>query len=211
VVLPPTEKLELRTAQPTQEMKHLRRLASEQLSRARLSAPATDLRLRSLETVPWGGTTVSLLPEENRPGEKLHQLVERLSVRLGADNVTCEQPVQDHRPERMQRWVAARESLQAPVKPDPQAGQDDLLPSWLLRDPLKLQVKAEKPCYHGPLQLVSRARRLEAGWWDQGCQQPVVRDYFIARSEEVGLLWIYRERLAADQAQPRWFLHGIYA
>jgi protein ImuB len=38
-----------------------------------------------------------------------------------------------------------------------------------------------------------------------------VRDYFIARSEEVGLLWIYRERLAADQAQPRWFLHGIYA
>jgi hypothetical protein len=26
-----------------------------------------------------------------------------------------------------------------------------------------------------------------------------------------GLLWIFRERLAADQDRARWFLHGLYA
>jgi protein ImuB len=86
-----------------------------------------------------------------------------------------------------------------------------LFPSWLLRQPLRLQVKADKPWYQGPLQLLTRARRLEAAWWDPSLQEPVLRDYFIARSETVGLLWVYRERLSADQDRAQWFLHGIYA
>ncbi len=112
--LPPTERIELRTAQPTQDMRHLRRLASEQLARATISAPANQLRLRTLQTVPWGGLTTSLLPEDNKPGEKLHQLVERLSVRLGEGNVTVPQLQQDHRPECMQRWVAPRDAAAPP-------------------------------------------------------------------------------------------------
>lgn len=88
---------------------------------------------------------------------------------------------------------------------------DALYPPWLLRDPLKLQVKGDKPYYQGPLQLLTRARRLEAAWWDEGEEQPALRDYFIARSDSAGLLWIFRERLAADQPRPRWFLHGLYA
>jgi protein ImuB len=72
-------------------------------------------------------------------------------------------------------------------------------------------MEADKPCYHGPLQLLTRARRLEGAWWDCALQHPVVRDYFIARSESVGLLWVYRERLSAEQDRAQWFLHGIYA
>ena len=105
--LPPTECIALRTAQPTQDMKHLRRLASEQLARTSLSAPASQLRLRTLETVSWGGLTTSLLPEDNKPGEKLHQLVERLSVRLGEVNVMVPVTQEDHRPECMQQWLPA--------------------------------------------------------------------------------------------------------
>lgn len=207
--LPPTEKIELRTAQPTQDMKHLRRLASEQLARSALSAPANQLRLRSLETVPWGGATTSLLPEDNRPGEKLHQLLERLSVRLGEANVTVPQAVQDHRPECMQRWLPARTAgASAAIE---QAGGDVLFPPWLLREPLRLEVRGDKPSYQGPLQLLTRARRVEAAWWDAQSPEPAVRDYFIARSASAGLLWIYRERLAAGQDQARWFLHGLYA
>ena len=85
------------------------------------------------------------------------------------------------------------------------------MPPWLLREPLKLQVKGDKPLYQGPLQLLTRARRIEAAWWDTQVEQPVLRDYFIARSETAGLLWIYRERLAADQERAQWFLHGLYA
>jgi protein ImuB len=207
--LPPTERIELRTAEPTQDMRHLRRLASEQLARTQLSAPANQLRLRTLQTVPWGGITTSLLPEDHRPGEKLHQLVERLSIRLGEGNVTVPQALADHRPECMQRWVPARTAgAAAAVK---EVASDALYPSWLLREPLRLAVKADKPWYKGPLQLLTRARRVEAAWWEAEGEQPVLRDYFIARSAASGLLWIYRERLAADQDRAHWFLHGLYA
>lgn len=209
--LPPTEKMELRTAQPTQDMRHLRRLAAEQLARASLAAPANHLRLRTLQTVPWGGATTSLLPEDNKPGEKLHQLVERLSVRLGEGSVTMPRAVADHRPECMQRWIAARTQPLKPVIPADDEAGDALFPPWLLREPLRLQVKADKPWYQGPLQLLTRARRIEAAWWDTRLQEPVVRDYFIARGEAAGLLWVYRERLSADQDHAQWFLHGIYA
>jgi len=215
--LPPTEKMELRTGQPTQDMHHLRRLAAEQLARSSLAAPANHLRLRTLETVPWGGVSTSLLPEDNRPGEKLHQLVERLSVRLGEGNVTMLEARADHRPECMQQSVPAgcAASLRTgpPSAARSEAGHpaDPLLPPWLLREPLRLQVKADKPLYRGPLQLLTRARRIEAAWWDPSLEQPVLRDYFVARSEAVGLLWVFRERLSAEQERAQWFLHGIYA
>ena len=207
--LPPTEKLQLRTAQPTQDMRHLRRLASEQLARTTIAAPANHLRLRSLETVPWGGRSTSLLPEDHKPGEKLHQLVERLSVRLGGENVAMLQPREDHRPESMQEWVPAS----APPAACRTAGpaEDALYPPWLLRAPLRLQVRGDQPCYQGPLQLLTRARRIESNWWEPQDSEPVLRDYFIARSEQAGLLWIYRERLSHDQEHAQWFLHGLYA
>jgi len=207
--LPPTEKLELRTAQPTQDMRHLRRLASERLARAALSAPANHLRLRTLQTVPWGGRTTSLLPEDQKQGEHLHELVERLSVRLGEKNVTVVQPRQDHRPEAMQEWVPAL-SLHEPA-PGTGKTEDVLYPPWLLTEPLRLQVKGDQPFYQGPLQLLTRARRIETSWWNSDLQAPVSRDYFIARSEQAGLLWIFRERLSADQEHAQWFLHGLYA
>jgi protein ImuB len=203
--LPPVEKMQVRTAQPTQDMTHLRRLLSEHLSRASLAAPANHLRLRSLETVPWGGHSVSLLPEDNRPGEKLHQLVERLSVRLGENNVLVPRLVEDHRPECMQEWVPARGAAQLPAS-TPSA--DSLYPTWLLPHPLRLEVRAEVPQYQGPLRRLTRLYRVETGWWEEG--GPAMRDYFIARSEQAGLVWIFRERPAAF-GESRWYLQGLYA
>jgi protein ImuB len=42
-----------------------------------------------------------------------------------------------------------------------------------------------------------------------------LRDYFLARSAQAGLLWIYRERLAASQAGEgqaagHWYLQGLF-
>ncbi|RYX89955.1 MAG: DNA polymerase Y family protein [Comamonadaceae bacterium] len=235
-ILPRKEQLAVRTAQPTQDMHHLRRLVGEHLDRARLSAPANHLRLRTLETTPWAGASTSLLPEDNRKGDRLHELVERLSVRLGAHNVLMAQPQADHRPERMQRWLPARDVLPKvvvpdvvqglapeekpkPVKPRRKAGQapaessDALYPAWLLPEPLELEVRAHVPHYGGPLRRLTRARRVEAAWWEHGGL--ALRDYFIARSEVAGLVWIYRERpaslAATGGAEYRWYLHGLYA
>ncbi|MDB5856384.1 MAG: hypothetical protein JWQ76_73 [Ramlibacter sp.] len=204
-LLPPTEKLELRTAQPTQDMKHLRRLASEQFARVKLGAPANHLRLRTLETVPWGGLSTSLLPEDNRPGEKLHQLVERLSVRLGEHNVLVAQPQADHRPEQMQRWIPMRGAQRKEL-----AGANDALyPTWLLPAPLELEVRDNVAWYGGPLRRLARLYRVETAWWEEG--GAVLRDYFIARSEGAGLVWVFRERPLQFTNEYRWYLQGLYA
>lgn len=90
---------------------------------------------------------------------------------------------------------------------------DALFPEWLLPQPVRLEVRADKPQFQGPLRLLAGPQRIETGWWDAGDHGPAVRDYFVARSEQAGLLWIYRERPAAAQeaAQVRWYLHGVYA
>jgi protein ImuB len=240
VKLPSHEQLVVRTAQPTQDIAHLRRLVGEHLSRASLAAPANHLRLRSLETVSWGGVNTSLLPEDNVKGERLHQLVERLSVRLGEANVMVPQAVADHRPEKMQAWMPARErntviagSTRNPdgrgaspglrVRPAmtnsksamANANADSLYPPWLLPRPLALEVRNDVPYYGGPLRRLTRLYRIETGWWEGG--RPALRDYFIARSEEAGLVWIYRERplqltQGLEQARNfRWYLQGLYA
>jgi protein ImuB len=220
VSLPPHEQLTIRTAQPSQDMTHLRRLVGEHLSRTLLGAPASDLALRTLETTPWAGANKSLLPEDQVKGERLHELVERLSARLGPESVRVPLAAADHRPERMQHWVPAQEQAEEPVSKSsmaPRSAADAVYPPWLLPQPLPLEVHNEKPHYHGPLRLLSREQRIETGWWDAGPDGLALRDYFIARSEEAGLLWVYRERLVSPDDEihgavhTRWFLQGLYA
>lgn len=213
--LPGQQRLQLRTAQPTQNMGHLRRLVTEQLARVTLAAPASQLRLRSLDTAPWGGASTCLLPEEQVQGERLHELLERLTARLGPQQVRRVLPLADHRPERMQRWLPARE----PDPPYPLPGdspapdpREAFYPTWLLEQPLRLEVQHDQPQHGGPLRRLLRLYRIEAGWWEG--QGPVLRDYFLAHSTLAGLVWIYRERpLDRRQAmgQARWFLQGFYA
>jgi len=216
VKLPSHQQLAVRTGQPTQDIAHLRRLVSEHLSRATLAAPANHLRLRSIDTVPWGGADKSLLPEDNVKGERLHQLVERLGVRLGEGAVVMPQAHPDHRPEKMQKWGRGLRGAAMTTSPA-MTTSDALYPAWLLPHPLRLEVHNEKPHYHGPLRLLAGPQRLETGWWDPDTRGAALRDYFIARSEEAGLLWIYRERLSLNDAAHdghapvRWYLHGIYA
>ena len=220
VKLPANEQLVIRTAQPTQDMGHLRKLVSEHLDRASISAPANHLRLRSLATTAWAGANQSLLVEDRIKGDKLHQLVERLSARLGADQVVVPQPNADHRPEHRQIWVQAQPHADASTSRKSKTRTppaDAIQPPWLLTKPLRLSVQRDTPQYHGPLRLLTRPQRIEAGWWDDEGKGLALRDYFIARSESVGLVWIYRERpatLADNESQPaqaRWFLQGLYA
>jgi protein ImuB len=208
--LPPTETLQVKTARPTQDMAHLRRLVNEHLSRTRLAAPANHLRIRTIETVPWGGLPASLLPEDNKPGERLHEFVERLSVRLGEGNVLVCMEHEDHRPERMESWMPAKgHALPTGEGARVSGACDALYPTWILPKPVPLAMKGDSPCYGGPLRFVARLYRIETAWWEEG--GPACRDYFIARSDEAGLVWIYRERLAAGDDSPHWYLQGLYA
>ncbi|MGJ7603372.1 Y-family DNA polymerase [Variovorax sp. LT1R20] len=224
VNLPPHQQVTVRTAEPTQDLAHLRRLLSEKLALTTLAAPASWLRLRTLETDPWAGASTSFLPEDNRKGDKLHEMVERLSVRLGAHQVVVPCAEADHRPERKQAWRPALQKEKAvPDKARKQAKAaasqsqqpDAIYPPWLLPEPLLLEMDGERPCYRGPLSKLIGPQRVEAGWWggkeDGG--QPAMRDYYVAESPEAGLVWIFRERPSArfSSGEVRWYLQGFYA
>jgi protein ImuB len=224
--------LVLRTAQPTQDSAHLQRLLGEHLAHVRLPAPAHTLRLRTLETSPLAHASASLLPDALSTGDSLAQMVERLSARLGSDRVLQLQPRLDHRPEHMQIWLEAATSSIAThainkrargskslkksqaIKADSQTPwAQPLAPTWLLQEPLKLAVRQQQPHSQGPLTLLAGPQRLESGWWGGG--DVALRDYFVARSAQAGLLWVYRQRLMGSGARAEqvsdWYLHGIFA
>lgn len=208
--------LVLRTAEPSGNTAHLQRLLGEHLARVSLPAPVLYLRLRTLETQALAGRSASLLPDAESAGDSLAQLLERLSARLGAQQVLQMQPCADHRPERMQVWrpvAGVAQTGAISVKPPPEDLDHALYPTWLLAVPLKLAVRHDCPLYQGPLTLLAGPQRLETAWWDGG--DCALRDYFLARSEQTGLLWIYRERLAGrgagTGAAQDWYLHGLFA
>ena len=230
-------RLELRTAQPTQDMGHLARLLAEQLARVTLPAPVLYLRLRTLQTQPLAGESVSLLPEDIRHGDSLHQLLERLSARLGPEQVRGATLLADHRPEHMQRWDPAVELQKGAVGkrhgfamksgaahayysgargPNDAQGlpQGAVYPTWLLATPLRLTVHQGMPQYEGPLTLLVGPQRLESGWL-QGPDHCALRDYYVARSATAGLVWVFCQRLGASRSgvavQPNWYLHGLFA
>jgi protein ImuB len=320
----PSGELVIRTAQPAQDLRHVARLIAEQLGQQRLPAPVHTLSLQSLQTeklTDSAAATGSLLMQERKQGDSALELIERLSARLGADQVQVWQPCADHRPEQMQRWVSAvngvstvnagsnggaiksiaahartvwargikdgknlRDQLAQPVIPaqagiqafssaqpsllDPHLRGDDALqirhagrggkaghlrenelktealyPSWLLQQPLRLAMHGDRPVYQGRLLRLAGPQRLEAtGWLMAGdkagegeikdeskdekkgegtrSKPPAIRDYFIYRSEQAGLLWIYRERLPVaappalfgqSHAGQAWYLHGFFA
>ena len=246
--VPPTGELEIRTANPAQDLRHVARLVSEHLAQQQLPAPVHSLSLQSLVTekrVDSADATVSLLMEARQQGGSAVELIERLSARLGEANVLAWQPLADHRPEQMQRWTPARSVMPSAIKAiaaharitwagglkhtqkclKPAAIDQDackveaLYPTWLLPEPIHLATFGNSPVYQGKLQRLAGPQRLEATGWlmksSEGHKPPAIRDYFIYRSQQGALLWVYSERLAAAptaSVQPRaWYLHGFFA
>jgi protein ImuB len=235
----PSGELVIRTGQPAQDLHHLARLMAEQLAQQRLPAPVHSLRLQSLETEALSDSaaaTGSLLMAARQQGDSALELVERLSARLGPDQVQTWQARADHRPEQMQCWVSAQNTIKSianNVRSSCAGGINDikiegmteaLYPTWLLPEPVKLATVGNSPVYQGRLVRLAGPQRLEATGWllandTDGLRgkPPAIRDYFIYRSLQAGLLWIYTERLAVATSPsapgpPRaWYLHGFFA
>lgn len=204
--------LVVRTATPTRDTTHLARLLAEHLARVSLQAPVGELCLHALDVQPLVTASASLLPPDRAQGnvgeEGLTQVLERLSVRLGAVRVLRPVLLDDHRPEAQCRWQPATEALPRQVLPVASGPQ----PGFLLPQPLRLAMRGDRPLFQGELQLLLGPQRIEGGWWDRdedaGVHRNVVRDYWVAQSAQAGVLWVFQTRL--EQA-PAWFLHGYFA
>jgi protein ImuB len=215
--VPPATTLEIALAEPSRDSAHLRALLHERLAQLQLPAPTLELRLQAHDVSRRAPPNQELFPTPHSEQEGLTRLIERLQARLGADQVQRLMPLQDHRPERASAWRVA--DAQIRVHPPRRAAHaaapgpappvvPGSRPVWLLASPEPLHERDGAPMLDGqPLQLLSGAERIEAGWWDGA---PAQRDYFMAQLPGGALVWIYRARLPASDAQQGWYLQGRF-
>lgn len=142
-------------------------------------------------------------------GHRAPELLQTLHARLGGEAVYGLACVAGHRPERQWRrtlpgLAPRRATLLAPQVPAAR-------PLGLLDPPLPLveqrdgQGRVRGLLHRGArLELASGPERIESGWWDGA---GIARDYYVARSGEGALLWVFREREGARH----WFLHGYFS
>ncbi|BAL96762.1 Y-family DNA polymerase [Rubrivivax gelatinosus] len=109
-----------------------------------------------------------------------------------------------------QALIASLLARAAPVVPEAARRRRAALhrPVWLLDAAQPLPERHERPQWQGrPLRVLAGPERIESGWWDGGL---AVRDYFVAQAEDGALVWVYRERLPADDAAGGWYLQGWF-
>ncbi len=199
--------IDIALGEPTWHEEHLVRLIRERLARVELAAPVIALRLDASQVQAATPASTTLFPEPGGSAEDHARLVELLVARLGEDNVLRPAPLPDHRPEIANRWVPLGYALPSGMQGIPMpAGLPR--PTWLLKTPVQLLMRKERPFYGSPLKMVSPGERIEAGWFDG---QLVSRDYFVAQADDQSCYWIYRERTGSrDGKEPHWFLHGLF-
>jgi protein ImuB len=204
-----TGELAIRTAQPMREVEHLHRLLAEHLAHVQLQAPVGELMLEVTDIVPLHEHSASLLPDARSESESLTRVLERIAARLGPQRVRRPVLCEDHRAEWMQRWQPAP----LPLPRQRTAPYDIPQPTFVLPEPQRLAVRGHRPLYQGPLMLLTGPHRVEGGWWhrseDDASTHHVERDYWVALSERAGVLWVFQQRLAGDDAA--WYLHGWFA
>ncbi|MGB4225687.1 MAG: DNA polymerase Y family protein [Candidatus Dechloromonas phosphoritropha] len=196
--------LVLRFAEPAADEGRFSRLLREHLARLKLAAPVAALRLQADEVVSKPGASAHLF-EQPQAGEGAPACLERLRARLGEAAVQVLGEMADYRPECATRQFdpATDFALSGPST----AAFRSPRPLWLLPVPQALAERASSPHWHGPLTLLSRAERLESGWWDEGekgAAGDVRRDYFVARNPQGQWAWVFRDAQG-------WFLHGLFA
>ena len=191
------EELELRASSEHNQWQDWLRLTRLRLEKQpfRDAVEIVQLRCDSLEDArPTSGNLFSD-PGQREPRERI---VDVLSTRLGPQAVRQLRCRDAHLPEHSCAVDSATDAPQGPVATPASAQR----PFWLLSDPEPLREDDDTIFYWGsPLTLLYGPERIEDGWWEE----PVSRDYFVARNPQGQRFWVYYER-----RQRGWFLQGIF-
>ncbi|MFA7262309.1 MAG: DUF6504 family protein [Caulobacter sp.] len=152
--------------------------------------------------------------------EGLAALIDRLSNRLGEDQVWRAEAFESHVPERAVRAAAA-------MAPPAAAGwnPDRPRPVRLFAHPEAITAVAELPdappatfTWRGRrhrVRLAEGPERIAEEWWRKpvdAVRTSLVRDYYRVEDEAGGRYWIFRAGLYGDpEVTVRWWLHGVFA
>lgn len=200
--------IQIGLASPSRDAEHFTLLLRERLGATALPEAVRSMRLEAKDIQPLSGESQLLLAGlgSGAGGEQgdWQRLIERLCARLGGEQVSGLTLAPEHRPER------ASLSLELSVSSNAGPGAKQLAlgfgdrPLWLLPEPRPLAELGAAPQHEGPLALIAGPERIESGWWDD---VGIKRDYFVARTQALSYVWIYRERQPAG----RWYLHGLFS
>ena len=179
-------------------------------------ANLTHLTLESLKlTAPVQGLTLSLT-RHGEPQMAYHDLFDGntgtlaaldllslLQAKLGQASIQTPKIQHDPRPEKANQYSIPTLSKSVSKSKTPSefeqqttvlsVNQQRLRPSILLPEPEALTEK---------ITLSQGPERIVSGWWDG---EKIIRDYFIAHSENGRWLWVFRT------PDKQWFLHGLFS
>lgn len=97
---PKTSSLKVAWSIPSRDAEHLIWLLREKLNQTVLVAPVIELKLVADQIGEYAGQSDTLFPMPESDGDSIARLLERLSARLGPENVLQMSVQDDHRPER---------------------------------------------------------------------------------------------------------------
>ena len=186
---------------PSRDAEHFVRLLRERLGARPLKEPVRAIAIVASGIRPLRLDNASLFIDDSISTGNWRMLVDQLRSRLGDKSVHGLSSHAEHRPEHAS--IAAEPGgvqLQLPLE-----GR----PFWMLEVPRPINAVDQNNGAGERLQIVSGPERIESGWWDG---KGVIRDYFVARSPDRSLLWVYQERPVASRGQNGgWYLHGIFS
>jgi protein ImuB len=202
------------TSIPSREPKHLQRLIAD---KAAALDPGFGFDAFALEA-SWAENLASAqdsLVEEPSGTREVARLVDRLSVKLGPDNVRRPQPHESHLPERASGWGPALE------KAEPVCTPKSVRPQRMLDRPEAIAVVYATPegvprrfVWRRAVHDIARVEgpeRIAPEWWRERSTARL-RDYYRVEDQSGRRYWIYREGLIGDGrgGLPEWYIHGLF-
>ncbi|SAK74456.1 DNA polymerase [Caballeronia calidae] len=232
---PKTSTFKVAWAVPTRDADHILWLLREKLNQTTLAAPVIEMKLMADKVSEHAPPADTLFPMPGSDSDSMAQLLERLSARLGAENVVQLIAREDHRPEAAMTVEAYKPEREAkPTRgkkaPKMQAAQADA--------PIEAEAEEAQTESGGPLELPDLAvpSQPRPAWILETPQKlmlrnerpfyrrplklisrterieagwwdgnGVQRDYYVAADDRGRMFWLYRERLTGY-----WFLHGFF-
>jgi protein ImuB len=166
-----------------------------QLDRLHLRTGIEGLALECRQLLTGRSASIDLFNPHNQR-EPMQALLDRLRNRLGLQAILSIGCRDEHLPELALH--VSSEATTAPAAGQPCAWR----PFWLLPEPQPVRREQGQLHWQGLLQLVAGPERIEDNWW----QEPVSRDYYIARGSRGQYYWLFHDRL-----RRQWYIHGLFA
>ncbi len=209
--------LEVETAAPVRSPEHIAGLFAERIEKLDAGFGFDAFALTAL----WHETMEARqqgLEEDEMKGIALPHLLDRLRMRLGADNVSLPAPYPSHLPERSLVWHGGQDAVRSLAAPP---GPERERPIRLFDRPEPVTVIYATP--DGPprrfrwrrrlhdVAKVQGPERIAPEWWRERSHVRL-RDYYKVEDREGRRFWICRNGVADDGrgGPPQWFVHGLF-